>query len=160
MSIIWRSYQISVKNCRIMIRRCFFSQQLSLIAPSTVIAVPVQKQQFTRQSVCNIWRLANQDEQFYCICGEVVLKSQEVYCRNFWDNLKNCILYLRSEITIKFGCQEFAAPPDQELWQAMDKAFPVQGKMFRTYMRPSWEKEFLMRYKLNNCSKNTTIIQN
>ena len=157
MSIIWRCDQISLKICRMIIRRCFFSQQLSLIAPPTVIVVPVQKQQL----VCNIWILATQAEQFYCICGEVVLKSQEYYCWNLWEILRNVgILYVRSEITIKFGHQEFAAPQVQELWQAMDKALPVQGKHFRTYMRASWEKEFLLRYKLNCYSKNTTIIQN
>jgi len=115
MSIIWRYDQISMKNCHMIIRRCFFCQQLSLIAPSTVIFVPVQKQQFPLQSVCNIWRLANQAEQFYCIFVELVLKSQEFHWRNLWENILNLILYVKSEITIKFGCQQFAAPRDQEL---------------------------------------------
>ena len=79
MSIIWRCDQTSVENSRMIIRRYFFSQELSLISPSTVIVVPVQKEQFPRELVCNISGLSNQADQFYCICGEVVLKSQEGY---------------------------------------------------------------------------------
>jgi len=113
MSIIWRCDQISVENSRMIIRRYFFFQELILISPSTVIFVPVQKEQFPRELVCNISSLFNEAEQFYCICGEVVFKLQEGYCRNLRENLPNCILYLRSEITIKFGCQQFAAHQDQ-----------------------------------------------
>jgi len=52
-----------MKNCRMIIRRCFFSQELSLISPSTVIVAPVQKQQFLLELVYNISHLANQAEQ-------------------------------------------------------------------------------------------------
>jgi hypothetical protein len=62
--------------------------------------------------------LANKPKSFCCICGEVLLKSQESYCRKLWD-LRHCILYVRSEIWIKFGCRPFVAPRVQELWQAM-----------------------------------------
>jgi len=43
-----------------------------------------------------------------------------------WENLWNGgILYVKSELTIKFGCEQFVAPQVQEIWQEMDKALPV-----------------------------------
>ena len=65
--------------------------------------------------------LVNKKKSFCCICGEVVSKSQEICCGKLWEDLRHCILYVRSEIWIKFGCRPFVAPKVQELWQAMDE---------------------------------------
>ena len=129
MSIIWRCENISVINLRFIIRRWFFSQQLSLNAPSAAIVVPVQSNSFP-----DSWCATSDVEPikpniFCCICGEKVLKSHEGHGRNLWEDLTGCILYLRSEITIKFGCQTFAAPQEEDSWQAMDKILPIKSKI-------------------------------
>jgi len=75
---------MSVKNCHVLIRRGLFSQEFTLIPPSTLNVIPVQKQR--------LMSLTIKPNSFFCICGEVVFKSQESHCRNLWEDLTYCVL--------------------------------------------------------------------
>ena len=65
--------------------------------------------------------LGKQEEELLLYLWRSGIKTQESNCRKLWEDLRHCILYVRSEIWIKFGCRPFVAPKFQELWQAMDE---------------------------------------
>ena len=78
MSIIWRCDEMSVINCRMIIRRGLISQELSLISLSTVNVVPIQKQNFPSVLVYNTSRsyfLTNQAKQFLQYLWRTVVKT-------------------------------------------------------------------------------------
>jgi len=129
MSIIYPCDQMSVIKRHLIIRCGLVSQELSLLYPPPYMLFQCNRKFPLRSDVPKPTYLLIMSKIICCYCGEVVLKSQESHCRNLWEELTDCILYIRSEIRIKFWCRQFAAPHVEGLWQAMGKTklLPVYG---------------------------------
>jgi len=84
----------------------------------------------------------NKTKQFLLhFWGSCIKNHKRCHCEHLWEKFMKCILAIRSEMKIKFGCWGFAASHVQGLWQAMVKESEVFVYLRKKFSQNKWSQE-------------------